>query len=96
VQFKLIFLTDAVIRMATLRLKVGSNSWADQFKDCFYANGKPDWSEAESLDTRSDPTMIDYVMHFATFPWKVIMTLVDILWQLSDKFIFLKNYILFV
>jgi len=68
-----IFCIDAVIQMATLRLKVGSGSWADQFMDCFYANGKPDWSEAESLDTRSDPTMLDYVLHFVTFPWKVMI-----------------------
>jgi len=59
--------------MATLRFKVGGGSWADQFKDCFYANGKPDWSEAESLDTRSDPTMMDYALHFVTFPWKVMI-----------------------
>ena len=65
-------LTDAIIQMATLRLKVGSNSWADQFKDCFYVNGKPDWGEAESLDTRSDPSILDYVMHFITFLWKVM------------------------
>ena len=58
--------------MATLRLKVGSNSWADQFIECFYVNGKPDWSEAESLDTRYDPSVPDYVLHFVTFPWKVM------------------------
>ena len=63
--------------MATLRLKVGSSSWTDQFKDCFYANGRPDWSEAESLETRSDPTLMDYVLHFATFPWKVMIQIIS-------------------
>jgi len=66
-----IFSIDAVIKIATLRLKIGSSSWWDQFVDCFYVNGKPDWSQAEALETRPNPSMLDYVLHFATFPFKV-------------------------
>ena len=65
------FSLDAVIKIAALRFKIGSSSWWDQIVDVFYVNGKPDLTEAEALETRSDPSILDYVLHIATFPWKV-------------------------
>lgn len=71
VYYVVAFSVDAVIKIASLKLKIGSSSWLDQIVDCFYVNGKPGWGDADTLETRPKPSILDYILHVATFPWKV-------------------------
>ncbi len=43
------------------QLRVDNNTWGDQFRNAMNVNG----GDVESATT------MDYVMHFATFAWKV-------------------------
>lgn len=51
--------------------KVGSSNWAQQFREALYVNGGD-----EGEEDLASPTLVDYIAHGISLPWKILFALV--------------------
>lgn len=67
--------SDKILANIRLGAKLGTRNWRHQFKDALYPNGLPD-PEDITLGIPDKPTIIDWIFHVISFPFKIIFALV--------------------
>ncbi|KAI6659136.1 Sodium/calcium exchanger 1 isoform X18 [Oopsacas minuta] len=67
--------TDKILSNIKLGTKLGTRTWRHQFKDALYPNGVPD-PEDITMGNPPKPTILDWILHILSFPFKILFALV--------------------